>query len=193
MCSSQCLTCSGASTTCQTCGLSVNGLNLFLYTDAKCYQTCPDQFYGNLSNHQCTACDGSCNKCTLSATNCVNCAGGNYRQIGSNACGTCASGYYGDTSTSLCTICPVGCLTCTSATVCTACKQVAGVTHYLYNNECLEVCPTTTFKDAVGPACTACTAPCLTCSSSATTCLTCTAGNVLHFGTTTCSGTCPDG
>ena len=160
MCSSQCLTCSGASTTCLTCGLSVNGLNLFLYTDAKCYETCPDQFYGNLTNHQCTACDGSCNKCTLSATNCVNCAGGNYRQIGSNACGTCASGYYGDTSTSLCTICPVGCLTCTSATVCTACKQVAGVTHYLYNNLCLEVCPTTTFKDAVGPACTACTAPC---------------------------------
>ena len=164
-----------------------------MHTDNYCYSTCPSGYYGVSSNYSCVACDSSCSGCTLTSTNCVNCSAGNYRQIGSNACGSCASGYYGDNSTILCTVCPTGCLTCTSASVCTACQQVAGVTHYLYNNQCVSVCPATTFGNSVGPACSACTAPCETCSSSATTCLTCTVGNVLHFGTTTCSSSCPAG
>jgi len=131
LCNTQCLTCSAVDT-CTSCGLTSTGLNLYLHIDAKCYQTCPSGFFGNTTTHDCVVCDGSCSGCTLSATNCLNCSGGNYRQIGSNACGSCATGYYGDVATTLCTVCPTGCSKCTSATVCTECKAVAGHNHYLH-------------------------------------------------------------
>ena len=195
-CDAKCLTCgSGNATHCLTCGLSTKGIRLFKHTDNYCYETCPTGFFGNSSTHVCDACDGTCDGCSLSATNCINCAANNYRQIGSNACGTCASGLYGDTTTKLCTVCPVGCLTCTSASVCASCKAVAGHNHYLSGSSCVEGCPAATFGTTNGTGflvCEACAAPCATCTA-AGVCLTCSGANLLHYGTTTCSASCPGG
>ena len=138
-------------------------------------------------------CDATCDGCSLSSTNCILCASGSFRQIGSNACGSCAAGYYGDASTILCTVCPVGCSACTSATVCSACQAVAGVSYHLLSGECLSVCPSTHFNDSTNGVCTACANPCVTCVGPSTACLTCNASTVLNFGTTTCSATCPAG
>lgn len=176
--------------------MSITGLNLFLHTDNKCYQTCPQGYFGNVSAHKCDACDGSCDGCSLSATNCILCATNNYRQIGSNECGACATGYYGDNSTNLCTVCPVGCAECSAASVCSKCKAVAGVNYYLNSSACLVTCPSGSFGTTDGSGnlvCSSCTGPCATCKDSGTTCLSCTSGNVLYYTEATCSNSCPNG
>lgn len=83
MCSAQCVTCDLTATNCTSCGLGNTGIDLFLSGNL-CYQTCPSGYFGNTTTHLCDACDGTCNGCTLSAVNCILCAAGKYRQVGSN-------------------------------------------------------------------------------------------------------------
>ena len=195
LCSVNCKTCSGGnSSNCGSCGLASNGLQLFLYTDSRCYSSCPNGFYGSTTNYQCTGCDSTCDGCTLSSTNCIKCASNKFRLIGSNQCGSCPDGYYGYSITKLCTICPTGCTTCTSPSACAGCASVAGLNYYLLNGTCLQICPIKKFGDTSGaaPVCTDCPSTCISCTSSSV-CLTCETGNVLRYGTSVCASSCLDG
>ena len=60
LCDSNCLTCSGTSKNCLTCGFSSAAVaNLYLHGGA-CLLNCPDGFYPNTLNNQCTACATGC-------------------------------------------------------------------------------------------------------------------------------------
>jgi hypothetical protein len=98
MCSSNCATCSLTATNCLSCTLGISGLQLYLFTDNKCYSTCPFGFFGQLgsnTNNTCWACDISCQGCIGSALSCINCSSNYSRIIGSTACTqNCGIGYY---------------------------------------------------------------------------------------------------
>ena len=146
-CNSNCAQCSYTSTTCTLCTFSSSGLALYLFSDSKCYATCPFGYYGYNSN--CVLCDSSCSGCSIQATNCLQCASTYFRVIGSDSCTQqCGSGYYSDNNTNLCTVCPIGCSLCSIVSnilTCSQCKNVSGVTYYYTNNTCSVVCPIFTY------------------------------------------------
>lgn len=201
-CSPNCKTCSLAANNCTACDFSSLGYQLFLHTDNICYESCPAGFFGNPGTKLCAACDGSCNGCVRSNTNCISCAGGHFRVIGSNACtNSCGSGLYGDTNTNLCTVCPIGCSACsmTNSTLsCSACSMVAGVQYYLdSSNNCVVRCSSLFFgglNNVSQYACLGCEGTCATCNgTAATNCLTCTGTRYLKYLGTECVTTCDDG
>jgi proprotein convertase subtilisin/kexin type 5 len=119
LCPGQCLTCSNL-TACSSCGIE-GGLQTYLHTDFNCYSTCPNDYYGGKdvsNNFVCLACDGSCNGCQSSSTNCLQCENSTFfRKIGSSLCtSACGTGLYGNPNTGLCTYCPVGCSACSYTT-----------------------------------------------------------------------------
>jgi proprotein convertase subtilisin/kexin type 5 len=131
ICSSNCNTCVTTNTYCTSCGL-IGGLQSYIYSDNKCYVTCPANTYAEISTTSCVNCHTSCSGCFQSQVNCINCAGGYYRIIGSKSCTqTCSQGQYADSTSSSCTVCPLGCYTCSSGTSCSLCMSVAGVQYYL--------------------------------------------------------------
>lgn len=189
LCSPNCKTCSTSASTCTACAFSNLGYQLFLHSDHICYQTCPNNYYGNTGNSQCASCAASCDGCFSSNTNCINCAINNFRVIGSNACTTnCGTGYYGETNTGLCTICPIGCVSCsetTSVVSCSQCTIVAGVQYYLDSGSCKAICPALSFggfDTNSHPVCKSCDGSCATCNGTASTnCLTCSGSNYLKY------------
>ena len=103
-CDNNCQTCLTVSTNCDTCGV-IDGQQTYLHSDAKCYAICPTGFYGIFSTkYICTACDASCNGCSLISTNCIQCVNSTYfKVIGSNQCtNDCGTGYYGNTANADC-------------------------------------------------------------------------------------------
>lgn len=190
-CNVNCLTCSGTSTTCGSCGTSVNGLTLFLYSSTnECLSACPGNTYGNTGTNTCDACEGTCATCSGPlATNCLTCSSGSFDSTAGTCTGTCGTGRY--SSNNVCYDCPSHCSACSSSTVCTQCQHVLGVDYFLNASSCLVNCPSGTYADTGSLTCVACTAPCATCSGSSTHCLTCATGNLIH-GSNTC-GSCPNG
>ena len=164
---------------------------MYLHTDNSCYESCLSGYFGNSTINECMSCSSDCDGCTLAATNCIKCASGKFKQIGSNNCGSCPDGYYGSTVSNYCTLCETGCKTCNSSLVCTSCKSVAGVNYYLDSNKCLPVCSLGKYGDNTGtaPVCTNCTSICGSCIS-LTACLSCATGYVLLYGQQTCQSSC---
>lgn len=190
-CNADCKTCNTNNTNCLSCGLSLAaGLPLYLSNNT-CVANCPFGYYGNIDT--CTLCNNACSGCTLSSTNCLSCASGYYRLVGSNECtNTCPNGYYPDSISNMCTLCPSGCKLCSiSAGVisCSECQQSAGVMYYLDSttNNCVPNCPSTYYAlDASPPTCQLCTGNCSTCTD-ALNCLTCVSNTYLWFGNTICT------
>lgn len=115
-CTSPCLTCTGNQLTCTSCVPNLNPL-LYLY-GTTCQQNCPDLYYANNSNLQCTPCINNCLLCTSSAT-CVSCVPSTYL-FNVSCLATCPSGFTGIGG--LCQICTHNCKTCSSGTnICLTC------------------------------------------------------------------------
>ena len=189
-CNVNCVTCSGTATTCLSCGTSVNGLTLYLYTPtSECLSTCPGNTYGNTSNI-CDGCDATCATCNGPlATNCLTCSSGSHDSTTGTCTGNCGTGRY--SLNNVCYNCPTHCSACTSDTVCSQCQSVLGVAYYLDGTSCLVSCPSTKYADSASSTCISCTSPCATCQGSSTHCLTCSTGNLIH-GANSC-GSCPNG
>jgi len=62
LCNVNCLTCVSTSTTCQSCGFSSIGANLYLLAN-QCLLTCPNSYYANTNNYQCNSCHRGCALC----------------------------------------------------------------------------------------------------------------------------------
>jgi proprotein convertase subtilisin/kexin type 5 len=71
-CSATCLTCTTSATTCQTCN-NVSGVPYYQHS-SQCILTCPNGYYGELTNNSCVACVAGCSLCfggnNVSCTKC---------------------------------------------------------------------------------------------------------------------------
>lgn len=155
-CSINCVTCSGSGGNCESCGLSLSGIALYLYNSA-CIATCPNQYYA-YSNFTCVPCHSSCYTCSGTAlTNCLTCTSGSL-VASNNTCQTnCPDGQYSQNS--MCVACLRECATCQNITYCTSCQSVAGQDYYLNaNNVCVIACPAGTYGSNY--ICSSCTSPC---------------------------------
>ncbi len=147
----------------------------------------------------CVRCDPSCNLCVDNGnigdrSRCITCASGyNFRYTPLQQClKSCTNGFY-QSSPSVCQLCSGTCLTCDkSASNCTSCNINSVKNRYLYDNQCIESCPTQ-FTN-VGAECKKCDAKCSTCKNSTSQCLSCDSSSKLkyYFGFD-CLEKCPEG
>jgi hypothetical protein len=158
-CTSPCLTCSGTSSSNQTCLSCISGFDL--NPDGTCFQI---------------TCDYSCLTCTDStASGCKTCKGGSY--LSGTSC-ECLPGYYRDLT--------LGCLQC--STSCKSCSGVGSDMCLDCNNYATVVqgnCVCMMGYYASGGSCLPCSNECRTCSTTSTTCLSCKQGATLALGSCT--------
>ncbi len=165
LCASICLTCNYNSTYCTSCGLGSAGVLLYLKNNT-CKYECPDGYYRNNSNYQCTACDPACRTCNDGTqTYCFSCnnvtVGGltthYYLVIATTICNTtCPLGQFiSPASPNNCQMCNENCVGCSgSASNCTlgsGCK--ANLFFNNASNSCVSVCPDGTFANPVTKYC----------------------------------------
>ncbi|KAL4505324.1 hypothetical protein ABPG72_002386 [Tetrahymena utriculariae] len=176
--------------TCQDCKLDnpysclscSNGL--FLFGD-QCLANCPSGYYDELVLKSCVACSTTYPNCKICNNNqCLMCQQSFYFSAG-NSCITCSQSpikqYWNPLSQGCTTTCDQGlqpddqnqicrnqcqeqaCLICDQATqlLCQQCFQG----YYLYNNSCVQSCPSGTSLDTNGLQCQSCNDPsCLFCN-----------------------------
>jgi hypothetical protein len=115
-CTSPCLTCTGSQLTCTSCVPNLI-IPRFLF-GVTCQTNCPDYYYANNSNSQCTPCINNCLLCT-SATTCQSCIQ-NTSLYNVSCLSICPSGFTGIGG--LCQACTNNCKTCSSGTnICLSC------------------------------------------------------------------------
>lgn len=153
--------------------------------------SCPSLItYPNIVNRTCDSCPQNC-------TNCV----GNSTLV---TCTVCNSGYVLDSTAcyltcvtagtfavnGICQGCYSTCKTCSTIyTNCTSCYSNTTVP-YLYNFNCISICPNGFYADNSSLSCVKCTSPCEYCSNSSVySCQTCISGYYLLNNT--CFATCP--
>ena len=113
------------------------------------------------NNWKCSACSSNCLTCQDSPTFCLSCQSG----LNLSASHTCV---YWQSSVSGYLVCASVCRTCfQSATSCTSCFEGT----FLWNQTCLEICPSTTF--GFNGVCTSCAEGCNTCSLRSSNCTSC--------------------
>ncbi|EAS02777.2 surface protein (macronuclear) [Tetrahymena thermophila SB210] len=143
-CHKYCAQCFGPkSSQCTQCNSS------YFLLQSTCLAACPDGYFENSQNQQCTKCDSSCLTCDGSSTNCNSCPQSSFLlqqgaqqqcqpchpycfqcfASGNNSCISCNSGYFQD------------------------------------GNSCVEVCPTTKYRDSTNNylSCQFCVSPCKEC------------------------------
>jgi proprotein convertase subtilisin/kexin type 5 len=203
LCASTCLTCSVTSTSCLTCSFSsLLGAHLYL-SGSQCLMSCPTGYWGNVTDHKCTACHVGCAACTddtiTSCTVCANASGTlYYKHIGETVCNTtCPDGQFISASIPfLCQKCGSTCVTCSStADNCTSSSCAANL--YYLSNSCLTACPTGYYADS-SKQCQLCAAGCYSCfgasASSCSKCLTLANTTVYYLkDLSTCSQSCDPG
>ena len=165
LCSPICLTCSYNSTYCTSCGFASSGVMLYLRNNT-CKSDCPDGYYQNSTNYQCTACDPVCLICKDGSKNyCTIC--GNitnagvtiqyYLIIGTTICDTaCPLGQFISSSfPNNCQPCDSSCIGCSGTA--TNCSQGSGCrANMFYNNatnSCVYTCPDGTFANSLTKFC----------------------------------------
>lgn len=136
--------------------------------DSVACTSCNPSFF--LTGSSCNACDATCNTCSVIATNCTSCSGGDV--LKSTGCSvSCGVSEYPDAD-GVCHACPSSCSGCSSFTVCTAC----GNSHYLSGTSCI-----------------ACDSNCDRCAGLATTCTACDQGvssTTKYLQSSTCVSAC---
>ena len=90
-CTSPCKTCHSTQTNCTSCIANLSP-EVFL-SGNNCVQNCPDHFYEDSSNNQCTGCVSPCQLCTTQSA-CQSCVSG-YFLLGTNCETSCSFGYVG--------------------------------------------------------------------------------------------------
>lgn len=210
LCDVNCLTCTGTSTSCVTCGFSSIGADLFLY-GTSCLLTCPVGFFANKATSTCDACDPGCSVCTGATLNdCSKCRTVNnsgtltpyYKEVTNTICGTtCPTGQFISSSiNNTCAVCDPGCIACSiSSANCTINACSTGFFYFALNSSCISTCPNNYYANSTTGICTQCTAGCQLCSGGGlTACTQCqiTAANVSYYkiiDINTCTTVCPPG
>lgn len=134
-------------------------------------------------------CEGDCETCSVTLTNCTSCKTLNLFQT--TCLATCPSGTI--SIDQVCVSCVYPCETCViSTSKCTSCADNSSL--FLSNFECVDesLCPATTYPNYINMTCSACVAPCLNCES-LDECSSCTAGYFLLSNASSCGTTCPAG
>ena len=117
----------------------------------------------------CIACSSSCYGCSITPTNCIQCAD-SYVKSGSICQRGCLRDQFFDMSRRVCSNCASGCATCNSSTNCLTCTN-----------------PSITPRAGV---CSSCPYPCVTCDATSA-CQSCLSG--FYFFQGVCQRTCPAG
>jgi hypothetical protein len=104
----------------------------------KCVTACPNPYFNNVVNHQCTLCPSVCTSC-LTAQLCTNCISNHYNQNG-QCVASCTGGYYADSTGTKCVISVL-------------CRPYYGDNTTL---TCIPSCPTATFPNNDSFRCDAC-------------------------------------
>jgi hypothetical protein len=115
--------------------------------ELKCYNTCPDPYFNNITDHKCYKCPSICTSCT-SPTVCLTCVNNYYLQNGECLL-QCSGTYYALTST----------MKCVDSLYC---KPMFGVNA---TNKCSANCPPGQWKNVDRYRCDACPETCVTCLS----------------------------
>jgi hypothetical protein len=140
------------------CSSCING---YFYYNQQCLLVCPSLItYPNSVNNTCDSCP----------LNCTNCQGNSSLVV----CTVCNNGYVMDGTgcylscmtigtfavNGLCQGCSSSCKTCTvTYTNCTSCYSNTS-TPYLYNNNCISICPNGYYADNSTFSCLSCVSPC---------------------------------
>lgn len=186
-CSSKCLTCQSTSTNCVSCPTGYYFIQIS-YSLSDCQLSCPDGYYPE-SNY-CYECSFPCKTCSTSS-NCITCIEGTYYHAISSSCLlNCPTSTFYNHTNSTCQSCQYPCSSCdNNSTYCLSCSQSNnGTLLYLYNGQCVQICPTYYYSDSSG-ICNKCFGLCLTCSSKYY-CNSCIAGYVYNGF---CYSSCPLG
>ncbi len=186
-CQGNCLTCSGALTTCNSCK------NNLILSGTGCVPKCDDGDYAYTNPTTkitaCQHCDPSCATCSESGT-CISCKGETSLEEDTSKCvSSCKNNYYNNTSNHHCVPC-INCATCSGpATYCTSCAD--GFLLYDSKKTCVksESCQTGTYL--LGTTCYDCDKNCSACSGGAKYCTGCAAGYSLESNV--CVPTCSEG
>ncbi|KAL4476413.1 hypothetical protein ABPG74_010146 [Tetrahymena malaccensis] len=201
-CYSSCSTCNGPNA--NNC-LSCSG-SLFLdSTTNMCNSQCPDSFYANKQNNQCSKCNSTCASCNGGTINdCLTCNPPLFYQASTQSCisycpsgqflfqnkclSKCPDGYYQSSADNSCVQCNKSCSTCSSISQCSSC-----ITPFIFfNNQCLSQCPQGYYFSLISNQCKSCSKSCQSCSGpEESQCITCVPGTYLQG--TTCLSTCQEG
>lgn len=210
LCDANCLTCSGTSTFCLSCGFSSIGASLYLFAHG-CLLACPNGYFPNTTTNICDPCHAGCAICTGSTSNeCSVCRTANssgtltpyYKEVGANNCSTsCPTGQLiSGRLPNTCSVCDPGCASCFGlSTNCTLGDCNAGYFYYQLNSSCLTSCPNNYYANTTTKWCIKCDDGCSLCfGSGITSCTKCetTAANVSYYkviDVNICNTTCPDG
>lgn len=152
-------------------------------------------------------CHYSCGTCVSGGMyDCSACNTSAHRTLSINAC-VCDVGYYDSGVGEQCMGCHSNCVSCVGASDynCTACasgyvligsycKYNTTCLNYLYDNNCINTCPTSTYGTSSSGIniCVPCSNGCLTCTSS-TYCLSCMPNLTYNQTAHTCISYCPIG
>lgn len=187
-----------------SCGYSsFLGADLFL-SNNKCLIVCTTGYWGNITDHKCTACPTGCSACfngTIdTCTACANASGTiYYKAIGNTVCNTtCPDGQFISSSVPFfCQPCSPTCITC--SVTAENCSTTSCPANFFYlNNSCLSACPTGYYPDS-SRQCQICATGCSICfasgASSCTKCMTLTNNTAYYLkkDLNTCATTCDDG
>jgi proprotein convertase subtilisin/kexin type 5 len=183
-------------------------------TNGSCTNNCGKGFYLDSTTMFCRLCGDGCSNCT-GPTVCTVCYTGyvfsqasqtcvcapNYYSYNNSCTNQCPLGLFGNAIAQQCQNCGFGCQTCVTNLTCTACFQPPyklNATNqcmcldgtYLFNSQCLFVCPVGYYMNNVNNTCNQCIQGCAKCSS-LLSCLSCSdPSQVVQQGV--CSSTCPE-
>ena len=136
-----CLTFSGVSTNCTSCGTAANGSQLYLFSNT-CTTSCSVNYFNDGVNPTCDFCHLYCLTCFgTTASSCSTCDNSAGYYISSTSNSTCVSCSAGIVDNLTCYLCQGNCATCSViATNCTSCS-IGSTAEILYNNTCISSCP----------------------------------------------------
>jgi proprotein convertase subtilisin/kexin type 5 len=174
-CSSNCLSCTSAST-CQYCQIPY-ALTVYNATSSSCSLTCPLGTIATIDvsfNYVCKACTGNCLTCQISTSYCLSCQPPFF--LNNRTCvNSCPTGYW--VISGACRICAPACQACltTDPHNCSSCAS-----GYFYaNRTCASTCPVGSYADISSLTCMGCNAVCSACLNS-TNCTACAPAYYLH-------------
>ena len=164
---------------------------------------CQNGTYRDSVTLACTVCESTCVECVgPTASNCTACNASSpvFRTLSVSQC-VCLPGYFLNTANNTCILCHSSCTACIGSSDynCSACQSnfiLIGsyckfnltCANYLYEGQCVDVCPKNSFPTA-SHTCSRCTNGCLYCLS-ATICLECLSGYFYNSSTGACSAIC---
>ncbi|CAD8121248.1 unnamed protein product [Paramecium sonneborni] len=172
---------------CQTCTESQCLMclpNTFMSRISKlCISPCDTGYYSELTTRTCRKCHQTCKECSNPLfTQCSTCPDNTYMNMLQNL----PEGYY--PSGKFCEPCFSGCRFCSAITICQTC--IAGF--FLYNNFCVETCPSNMYPNQFVQKCLNCNQACNECTGGENyQCLTCSGGLQQYQGK--CYTVCPLG